>query len=147
MVSLKKFFNKSEMDLTTGDTKTLIKKFIIFTIPILLVGIFELLYNSFDLIVVQQKCGSMYGAAVGSNGSLIALVTQAFLGLSVGLNVVVARYVGKKDKEGASKATHTGILLALISGIIVAIIGFFVRKYSLNGCMLMNHILILPVII
>lgn len=132
MVSLKKFFNKSEMDLTTGDTKTLIKKFIIFTIPILLVGIFELLYNSFDLIVVQQKCGSMYGAAVGSNGSLIALVTQAFLGLSVGLNVVVARYVGKKDKEGASKATHTGILLALISGIIVAIIGFFCSKIFLK---------------
>ena len=91
-MNITKFFNKSEIDLTTGDTKTLIKKFILFTLPILLVGILELLYNSFDLIVVQQHDGTIYGAAVGSNGSLIALITNAFVGLSTGLNVVIARY-------------------------------------------------------
>ncbi len=116
------------MDLTSGDTKTLIKKFIIFVIPILLVGILELLFNTFDLIIVQQKNGAIYGAAVGSNGSLVALITQFFLGLSSGLNVVVAKNVGKKDKEATSKCIHTGLLLSFISGIILSIFGFIFAK-------------------
>ena len=128
MNKLSKLINKSEMDLTSGDTKTLIKKFIIFVIPILLVGILELLFNTFDLIVVQLKNGPIYGAAVGSNGSLTALITQAFLGLSSGVNIVVSKYVGKKDKETTSRAIHTGILLSIISGIILAIFGFIFAK-------------------
>ena len=130
-MNITKFFNKSEIDLTTGDTKTLIKKFILFTLPILLVGILELLYNSFDLIVVQQHDGTIYGAAVGSNGSLIALITNAFVGLSTGLNVVIARYYGKKDAISASKALHSGMILALGSGIFLAILGFFCSRYFL----------------
>ena len=73
MIKLFKF--KSEINLTDGDTKTLIKKFIIYALPIIAVGILELLYNSFDLIVVQQKEGTVMGAAVGANGSLISLIT------------------------------------------------------------------------
>ena len=114
MNKISKLINKSEMDLTNGDTKTLIKKFIIFVIPILLVGILELLFNTFDLIVVQLKNGPIYGAAVGSNGSLTALITQAFLGLSSGVNIVVSKYVGKKDKETTSRTIHTGILLSFL---------------------------------
>ena len=64
MIKLFKF--KSEINLTDGDTKTLIKKFIIYALPIIAVGILELLYNSFDLIVVQQKEGTVMGAAVGA---------------------------------------------------------------------------------
>lgn len=131
MTKLTKFFTSSEMDLTSGNTKTLIKKFLMFTLPILLVGVLELLYNSFDLIVVQQHDGSIYGAAVGANGSLIALITNALIGLSIGVNVVVSRYYGKKDKEGASNAAHTGILIAFIGGIILALIGFFLSRQFL----------------
>lgn len=96
MIKLFKF--KSEINLTDGDTKTLIKKFIIYALPIIAVGILELLYNSFDLIVVQQKEGTVMGAAVGANGSLISLITNGFIGLSVGVNVVVSRYYGKMIK-------------------------------------------------
>lgn len=125
---IKHFFTHSEVDLTSGDTKALIKKFIIYALPIMFVGILELLYNSFDLIVVQQHDGSVYGAAVGANGSLISLITNAFLGLSTGTNVVMARYYGKKDKEGGERVLHTSILLSLIGGIIVGLFGFFFAK-------------------
>lgn len=131
MNKIAKFFTSSEMDLTSGNTRSLIKKFLMFTLPILLVGVLELLYNSFDLIVVQQHDGAIYGAAVGANGSLIALITNALMGLSIGVNVVVSRYYGKKDKEGASNAAHTGILIAFIGGIILAIIGFFLSRQFL----------------
>ena len=123
---IKNFFkNKSEINLTDGDTKTLIKKFLIYALPIIIVGILELLYNSFDLIVVQQKEGTIAGAAVGANGSLIALITNGFIGLSVGANVVISRYYGKGDKNGANRALHSGLLLATICGIIVGITCFF----------------------
>lgn len=132
---IKNFFLHSEMDLTSGSTKDLIKKFIIFALPIMFVGILELLYNSFDLIVVQQKNGTIYGAAVGANGSLISLITNAFLGLSTGSNVVMARYYGKNDKEGGERTLHTAYLLSIIGGIIVGVFGFFFAK---NLLQLMN---------
>lgn len=128
----KKFKFNSEMDLTSGDSKTLIKKFILFSIPLIVVGIIQLLYNSFDLIVVQQKEGIVAGAAVGANGSLIALITNGFIGLSTGLNVVIARYYGKGDKLKAENALHTGLLIALLSGIFLAVFGFFMARTFLT---------------
>ena len=130
MIKLFKF--KSEINLTDGDTKTLIKKFIIYALPIIAVGILELLYNSFDLIVVQQKEGTVMGAAVGANGSLISLITNGFIGLSVGVNVVVSRYYGKNDKDGANKALHSGMLIALISGLVVGISCYFLAHTFLE---------------
>lgn len=133
MEKKKKLFKfNSEMDLTSGDTKTLIKKFILFSLPLIAVGILQLLYNSFDLIAVQQKEGIVAGAAVGANGSLIALITNGFVGLSTGLNVVIARFYGKGDKEGANNALHTGLLIAFFSGVFLAIFGFFMARYFLE---------------
>ena len=140
-MKLSNIFKKTEIDLTTGSTKVLLKKFILFSLPILLVGILELLYNSFDLIVVQQHDGAQYGAAVGSNGALISLITNAFVGLSVGVNVVVSRYYGKNDKDGAERALHTGLILAFISGIILAIIGYFCSRQFLIWMMVKKEYL------
>lgn len=117
--------SRLEMNLVDGDTKTLIKKFILYSLPLIVVGVLELLYNSFDLIVVQQKEGVLAGAAVGSNSSLISLLTNGFIGLSVGVNVLVANYYGKNDRESASKVMHTGLLGSFIVGVVFAIVCFF----------------------
>src|SRR5574344_1891238 len=108
--------NSREMDLVNGSTSELVKKMILFTLPIIVVGLLQLLYTAFDLIVVQGHDGSLVAAAVGANNSLISLITSGFLGLDNGVNVVISRSYGKEDHEGCSRATHTGLLVALIGG-------------------------------
>ncbi|MFA6755450.1 MAG: MATE family efflux transporter [Bacilli bacterium] len=124
-------FKNAEMDLINGNTKELIKKIILYTLPIIFVGVLQLLYSSFDLICVQSHDGNTAAAAVGANGSLIALITNGFLGISTGTNVVIARYYGKKDALNARKSEHTSILLAIIGGIVIGIFGYFLCRYFL----------------
>src|SRR5574344_32700 len=124
--------NSREMDLVNGSTSELVKKMIIFTLPIILVGLLQLLYTAFDLIVVQGHDGSLAAAAVGANNSLISLITSGFLGLDNGVNVVIARAYGKNDREGCSKALHTSLVLALIGGIAIGLFGFSFSRYFLE---------------
>ena len=91
-----------EMDLTTGDTKTLIKKVIVFALPIMLVGVLEVLFNTFDLLVIEAFKGQLEGDAVGTNAAFIALLTNVFIGLSTGENVVISLFYGQKDHKSAS---------------------------------------------
>jgi len=123
---------RSEMDLVNGNTKELVNKMIIYTLPIILVGVLQLLYTAFDLIVVQGHDGSLAAAAVGANNSLISLITSGFLGLANGVNVVVARTYGKQDHNGCGRATHTALLISLIGGIFIGIIGVFCSKFFLT---------------
>jgi len=125
------FKQKTEINLVDGGTKELIKKMILFTLPIILIGILQLLYSAFDLIVVQSHDGNIAAAAVGANNSLISLITGGFLGLANGVNVVVARAYGKNDKDGCSKALHTAILVSLIGGIFIGIFGALLSRYFL----------------
>lgn len=122
-----KFLNK-ETDLTRGN---LIKKIIIFTIPLLLTTIFTLLYQSTDLIIINFYKGDASMAAVGSTNSLVNLIVNLFIGISLGANVTIGQAIGKKDLSKANKLTHNAILLAIISGIIIAIIGCSCCKYFL----------------
>lgn len=114
--------NKFEIDMCSGN---LFKKIIIFCIPLALMGILQLLYNTADLVVVG-KFSNQEGAvgAVGSTSSLINLIVNLFMGLSVGANVVVAKLYGAKEKEGISKVVHTSITISLIIGIILGIVGY-----------------------
>jgi len=102
----------------------LLGKIIIFSIPMILSGILQLLYNAADVIVVGRFSGSTALAAVGSTGSLTSLIISLFMGLSVGTSVVVAQYYGAGDWKNVSQAVHTSIATSIISGIIVGIIGF-----------------------
>ena len=124
--------NSREMDLVNGSTSELVKKMILFTLPIIVVGLLQLLYTAFDLIVVQGHDGSLAAAAVGANNSLISLITSGFLGLDNGVNVVIARAYGKNDREGCSKALHTSLVLALIGGIAIGLFGFAFSRYFLE---------------
>lgn len=99
------------------------KKYIAFIIPILLSGVMQQLYNTADILVVGNFVGDTALAAVGSTASITHLILNLFLGLAIGTNVVCARFYGANDKNGLSQALHTSILLALLSGIFLAVVG------------------------
>ena len=108
------------MDMTEGPLTT---KIIKFTIPVMLSGILQLLFNTADVIVVGRFTGKTALAAVGSTGSLINLLVSLFIGLSIGTNVLVARYQGAKDDKAVSETVHTSIALGIVGGLILLIVG------------------------
>lgn len=107
--------------MTTGP---LFPKLITFVLPLMASGILQLLFNAADVIVVGKFAGSLALAAVGSNGSLINLFVNVFINLSVGVNVLVARYYGSHEYKDLSKCVHSAIGISAVLGIVVGIIGF-----------------------
>ena len=103
-----------------------------FSGPLVLMGILQLLYNAADIVVVGRFASSQSQAAVGSTGSLINLLVNVFMGLSVGASVLVARCYGAGDIAKVQKAVHTSITLALISGVIVGLFGFVTARRLLR---------------
>ena len=117
--------NTYEMDMCSG---SLVRKIITFSIPLMLTGILQLMYNAADIIVVGQFTGKEALAAVGSTGSLINLLINIFMGLSVGTSVVIAQRSGANDHKGVHDAVHTSMALALYSGVGVALLGILAAK-------------------
>lgn len=101
----------------------ILKKLLIFTIPLVFSGILQLLFNAADVIVVGRFAGENALAAVGSTGSLVNLFVNLFMGLSVGVNVLVARYYGEKQERHLKETTHTAVAISLISGVTLAVLG------------------------
>ena len=116
---------RAEMDMTSGP---LLPKILSFSGPLILTGILQLLYNAADVIVVGNFAGHEALAAVSSTGSLINLLVNVFMGLSVGASVVVARNYGARDIIAMRKAEHTAITVALFMGIGVGIFGFLAAR-------------------
>lgn len=94
-----------------------------FAIPLMLTGILQLLYNAADMIVVGQFTGSIALAAVGGTASLINLIVNMCIGLSIGANVTIARTIGAKDAPRAASATHTAITVSVIGGVLLMVVG------------------------
>lgn len=117
------------MDMTKGN---LFYQILTFSLPLALTGILQLLYNAADMIVVGNWGSETSLAAVGSTGSLVNLIVNMFMGLSVGASVVVAKAIGAGDAEKASRATHTSILVSVICGIAVGAFGFFMARTMLE---------------
>lgn len=112
---------------TNNDTMLrgpLFKNIVIYTIPIILTSILQLLFNAADLIVVGRFCGSVSVGAVGATGSITNLIINLFIGLSVGAGVTVAHARGCDDDETMHRTVHTALPTAIISGIILTVIGF-----------------------
>lgn len=101
----------------------LLSRLITYTIPIILTGVLQLLFNAADLVVVGRFCGSISVAAVGACGAVINLLVNLFIGLSVGAGVCVAHGIGGKRPEDVRRTVHTAIPTALISGAILTVIG------------------------
>ena len=114
-----------EIDMTNGP---IFGKILMFSLPLMLTGILQLLFNAADMIVVGKFAGSLALAAVGSTGSLINLLVNVFIGISTGANVLAARYFGSHDRENMQKCVHTSILLSGILGIIVCFIGLVLSE-------------------
>ena len=121
--------SKYEIDMCNG---SILDKLISFSIPLMLSGILQLLFNAVDIIVVGRCTGSEALAAVGSTTALINVFVNFFIGISLGSNVLAARfYAAGKDKE-MSETVHTAITLALISGIVMGIVGVVSAKGALQ---------------
>ncbi|MDY3928695.1 MAG: MATE family efflux transporter [Clostridia bacterium] len=105
---------------------------LIFTFPIIITGILQLLYNAADVIVVGRYAGSNSLAAVGSTGSLVTLFTNLFVGLSSGTSVCVAQFTGAKNSEAIKKSVHTSIGISLIGGLFLTFIGLIFSKDMLE---------------
>lgn len=111
---------------------SILDKLISFSIPLMLSGILQLLFNAVDIIVVGRFTGSEALAAVGSTTALINVFVNFFIGISLGSNVLAARfYAAGKDKE-MSETVHTAITLALISGVVMGIVGVVSAKGALQ---------------
>lgn len=104
---------------------SVLKKMLIFTLPLMLSGILQLLFNASDIIIVGRFAGDNSLAAVGSNSALINLLTNLFIGLSIGANVIAARHYGAGEVKELSKTVHTSMLIGAVSGVILAVVGFF----------------------
>ena len=111
-----------EIDMCNG---TLMDKLISFSIPLMLSGILQLMFNAVDIIVVGRFAGSESLAAVGSTTALINVFTNLFIGISLGSNVLAARYYAAGKEREMSETVHSSLTLALISGILMAFAGLF----------------------
>ena len=120
---------KHEIDMCSGP---ILKKLLLFAFPLICSGILQLLFNAADIIVVGRFAGDNSLAAVGSTTSLILLLSNLFIGLSIGGNVLTARYFGAKKEAELSDTVHTSVALSIVSGVVLAIIGIIFAKPILH---------------
>jgi len=118
-----------EIDMTSGP---ILSKILLFILPLMTSGILQLLFNAADIIVVGKFAGSLALAAVGSNGPLVNLLVNVFIGISVGANVLVARFYGSHDNVNLTRCVHTAIGVSAILGVFVCLLGQLVSTPILS---------------
>ena len=106
----------------------ILSKVLVYAFPLMLSGILQLLFNAADVIVVGRFAGSQSLAAVGSTSALINMLINVFIGLSVGVNVLVAQYYGAKSEDDVNETVHTAITISLISGVFLIFVGFILSR-------------------
>ncbi len=109
-----------ELDMLNGPV---LPKLLKLALPLMLSSILQLLFNAADIIVVGNFASDNSLAAVGSTTALVNLMTNLFLGLSTGANVLTSRYMGANNGENVSKTVHTSIFLSIASGLLLTIVG------------------------
>lgn len=114
-----------EIDMCNGP---LFGKILLFTLPLIFSGILQLLFNAADMVVVGRYAGRQSLAAVGSTSSLINLLVNVFLGLSVGVNVLISKYYGGGQESSVNETAHTAVGLSLICGIFLSIVGISLAR-------------------
>lgn len=121
---------KYEVDMCNGP---LFSKIVLYSIPLMLTGILQLLYNAVNIVVVGRFVGSNALAAVGSTTSLINLIINLFIGLSIGASVVMAKYYGAGQHSDANETVHTAVAISTVSGIILTVFGILAAKPLLQA--------------
>ena len=107
-------------------------KLISFALPLMVSGILQLMFNAVDIVVVGRFSGSQALAAVGSTTALINVFTNLFIGVSLGANVLAARFYASGKHKEMSETVHTAITLALISGIVMSVVGLVFSRWALE---------------
>ena len=111
---------------------TIMDKLISFSLPLMLSGILQLMFNAVDIVVVGRFSGSQSLAAVGSTTALINVFTNLFIGISLGANVLAARFFAAGKSKEMSDTVHTSVTLALISGVVMAFVGLIFSRGALE---------------
>lgn len=111
---------------------TIMDKLVSFSLPLMLSGILQLMFNAVDVIVVGRFAGSQALAAVGSTTALINMFVNLFMGISLGTNVLAARFFAAGKDRQMSETVHTSIAFAAISGIVMVFVGIFFSKFALE---------------
>lgn len=135
----------SEKNLLTG---SLSKSVLLFAMPLAFTGILQQLFNAADIAVVGQFTGELGAhcmAAVGACGSLISLLINLFIGISLGSNVVIANFVGARDEKGTSQAVKTSIIISIIGGLLVMAPGLLLSEALLRMMSVPEEVLSLSV--
>ncbi len=120
---------KQELDMCNGP---LLSKILQYAIPLMISSSLQLFFNAADTVVIGRFAGSESLAAVGSTATLIFLLTNLFLGLSIGVSVVAARFYGAKNERDLSETVHTAILVSLLSGVILLFLGILCARFFLS---------------
>lgn len=118
-----------EMDMCSGP---ILKKMLLFAVPLICSSILQLLFNAADIVVVGRFAGDNSLAAVGCNTALINLLTNLFIGLSVGANVLTGLFYGAKQEKDLSETVHTAMLISIFSGMVLAVGGALSAKWLLT---------------
>ncbi len=119
--------NKNSIDMTTG---AILPKLLVTTLPLMASSVLQLLFNAADVVVVGNFASEHSLAAVGSTGALVNLITNLFIGLSIGANSLASFYFGAHDAKNLSKTAHNAILLSVLGGAALTVIGVvFAEKF------------------
>jgi len=117
--------NTKRTDMLHG---SLLDRLLLFALPLAVSSILQQLFNSVDVAVVGHFASNQAQAAVGCNGPVINLIINLFVGISVGANVVIASYIGQREKEKVSQTIHTAMLVAIISGVFLLFVGLLIAR-------------------
>ncbi len=109
-----------QVNMTEG---ALLPKIIRFSLPLAATGVLQLLFNAADVIVVGKFAGATALAAVGATTALVALLVNALMSISVGVNILVARYLGCREHDRVRTCVHTVFALSFVLGLIVMVAG------------------------
>ena len=127
-----------EIDMCNGP---ILSRMLRFSIPLMCSSVLQLLFNAADIVVVGRWAGDNSLAAVGSNTALIGLLTNLFVGLAVGANTLAAKSFGARDREELHRVVHTSILLSILSGVLLAVVGFFGARTILTWMQTPDNVL------
>ena len=119
---------KRRMDITNG---ALLPSIVKFAIPLMLASVIQILFNAVDIIVLGHMADTNAVASVGVTGAVTSLLINAFIGFSTGTNIILARFLGAKDRDNVRKTVDTSIISAAVIGTVIGIVGLFVSPLLL----------------
>lgn len=116
---------KGQVDMLHGP---LLGKILVFAMPLIASGILQQSFNAVDVAIVGNYCNAHAIAAVGSNGPIISILVNLFLGIAVGANVVLANYLGSRDAAGVRRSVSTVMVVSLLSGFLLMAVGTLLAR-------------------